>query len=869
MVGRDGELGLFAELLRERSRCGVLVCGPAGVGKTRLADEFLRIAQVAGRRHGRVTGSVSAAGIPLGALAHLVPPAVSGPRSGPVALFDGVATAFRAGSGTGPFVLLVDDLHLLDVTSLALVIELIEAGVVFLVGTVRTGEPVPDAVSALWRSGRLARVDLPELDRASVEEVLCTVLGGPVEAATVDEIHRIGQGNMLYVRELVRGAETSGRFVEDRGAWRLAGPPVGTAALVEVVETTMRKLPRAARGVLELLALVDTIGVADLDGILGTDILESLEAAGHVGVRADGRRLDVTLGHPLYGEVLRAQLPVLTRRRLLSEHADRLERHGARRRGDPLRIATWRLDATGSADPDLLLTAARLARHGHDFGTVRRLAGAALAATYTAEAGVLLGEALFELGAGDEAETVLAQAEAAVTDEADVVAVTGPRARNLMWGLLLPERALAVIQAARQRITGSAGGDELRTVEARVLIHLGRPTEALTLVAPLAGAPDLRIRALAAVPRASALTVTGRCETAAAVARDGYADQVRIDADQAMVPASIHVILEVYALIEAGRLAEAADRAAWGRDLAARERSGIGRVWFAYYLGRCALFAGRVSTAQRWLSEAAGLCRSGGHPWLCRLTMTAFAAAAAAAGDTEAARRAVEESGSYGDISHLHPEHELGRAWVAAATQDLAGARTILLAAAAEAGTNGQHSSEALLLHDVVRLGGAPRVAERLTELAVRCEGPLVRGYAAHARAAAARHPDLLASVVEEFDELGAHLYAAEAAVAAAHAYQGRGRFRKATLLHARASLLRRTCEGARTPGLVTAASITPLTDRERQIATLAADGVTSREIAVRLHVSARTVENHLQHAYAKLGVSTRVDLSAVLHPEP
>lgn len=50
----------------------------------------------------------------------------------------------------------------------------------FLIGTTRTGEPVPGPVSALWRGGRMARIDLVEMSRNGVEELLSAALGGPV-----------------------------------------------------------------------------------------------------------------------------------------------------------------------------------------------------------------------------------------------------------------------------------------------------------------------------------------------------------------------------------------------------------------------------------------------------------------------------------------------------------------------------------------------------------------------------------------------------------------------------------------------------------------------------------------------------------------
>ena len=116
------------------------------------------------------------------------------------------------------------------------------------------------------------------------------------------------------------------------------------------------------------------------------------------------------LAHPLHGEVLRAAITPLRRRAILLAEAEAIEAHGARRREDPIRIATWRLEATGRADPALLLVAARLARYDHNFRRAADLARAALAAEPSAVAGLVLGEALYNLGEFEEAEQILADA---------------------------------------------------------------------------------------------------------------------------------------------------------------------------------------------------------------------------------------------------------------------------------------------------------------------------------------------------------------------------------------------------------------------------------------------------------------------------
>ncbi|WP_079033927.1 response regulator transcription factor [Streptomyces sp. JHA19] len=50
-------------------------------------------------------------------------------------------------------------------------------------------------------------------------------------------------------------------------------------------------------------------------------------------------------------------------------------------------------------------------------------------------------------------------------------------------------------------------------------------------------------------------------------------------------------------------------------------------------------------------------------------------------------------------------------------------------------------------------------------------------------------------------------------------------------------------------------------------MAQLAATGLTNRRIARELVLSAKTVEYHLSHAYAKLGIRSRVELAARIAP--
>ena len=371
LVGRQDELDLFVAGLGDPRAHGFVIHGAPGVGKTRLADQCLALADQHGRNVARATATEGSQSAPLGALAHLLPPGIGDERRDLVAVVAELRPVLEDQTPAGPLVLFVDDLHLLDATSATLVSQLVDADLVFLVATVRSDAPLPAGVEALWHRARVRRVDLEDLDRHEVGTVLHMVLRGPVEAGSVAEIWTASQGNVLLVRELVLGALDRGNLVEQRGVWRLVGPLVTTPRLRELIAARLGRLPPATVEALDMLAVWEPAGLATLEAIVGAAQLELLDRHGLLTVRIDGRRQEVRLAHPLYGEILRERMAGLTRRRLLLEHADRIDGWGARRREDAIRVATARLDASGAADPALLVRAARLARYGQDFAAGR------------------------------------------------------------------------------------------------------------------------------------------------------------------------------------------------------------------------------------------------------------------------------------------------------------------------------------------------------------------------------------------------------------------------------------------------------------------------------------------------------------------
>ena len=634
-----------------------------------------------------------------------------------------------------------------------------------------------------------------------------------------------------------------------------------TSRLAEVVAARIDRA-EASREALDLLALVGPVSAIELTAMVGSAPLEHAEAR-RAGQRpGHGRRAEVTLAHPVLGHVLREKLATLTRRRLLHDHVNWIEKCGGRRREDPLRMVTWRLDAGDPAEPEMLLHAARLARHGQDFALVERLVRASRQPT--AEAWLLLGEACHELGHYTDAEQVLALAQEASTDPGQLAQIVAVRVDTLTMGMLRPAAGLAAIRSAGARITDPVARAELQAIEGTVKVYDGQPAAALDLLAPLRDCPDQRVRVLRAVAHAAALLQTGRCESALAAAQQGLTDRLQLGDQLALPHAGIYVVIQAWAMQDAGKLREAADLATAGYQRAAADGSFIGCIWFALILGRGALQTGRARTARRWFAEGAARCRDHAVDGPRQAALAGLAVAAAWLGDGAAAQVAIAEASQLTGLRYLRAELELGRAW-AAVSDNLGRARAVLVAAADEATARSQFGSAATLLHDLARLGDPRLARDRLEQLADRCEGPCVASYALAARAAATHNATALTAAVDRFEEIGALLFAAETALAAAAAHRRAGNSRRAAALHIRSRTLASQREGARTPALIAAATTASLTARELEVALLATRGLTSQEIADQLVLSARTVDHHLQHAYEKLGITGRKQFAGAL----
>ncbi|MFD7613061.1 LuxR C-terminal-related transcriptional regulator [Streptomyces sp. NPDC059828] len=874
LVGRTGQIADFERSLADPECSGFVIFGPPGVGKSRLAQECLALAKAAGHIGRGAVATAVAGEVPLGAIAHLVPDGVD--LSDPVSGFAATTRLLACMRGEGPsgsrFVVLVDDLHLLDATSAMLLRQLMDARVVFLLATVPSGAPARDAVDALAHGDAVHPVELTEFGSDDIEALLQSVLGGTVQRSTLHTLYDTSGGNALYLRELVQDSLAAGRLVRKGELWTMPpcdGIPVGSR-LTDLVRRRLGGPTGPGHRMLETLALCEPLSPESLTADGEGDTLDALERAGLVAVTSEGRRTRIRLAHPLYGEVLRAGMPTLRRREILLRQARNLERAGARRREDAVHLASYRLAATGTADPGLLVQAAALAVHAGDHPRALLLLQAVPAHRRTWQAELLRGKTLFETGRAADADAALARADALARDEQAALAVALVRTQNLIWGTGSDiGRALAANDAARDRVTSPHGLRMLAANEACVRFSGFDLHGSIALLDDVetdgTTVPDLPRWLLAATTKSVVLSLLGQgpqalewAERALTVCEQTSREEYTLATDTSAVQA-----LRVLSLIECGRLAQARALGELVHEQLGGAQGHFSTVLLSLYTGRAALFAGRLTSARRWFAEVlraphtyAAVSRS--------LAAAGMAAAAAMQGDAESARAALEEYESIPRRVDV-PEERIAEAWVHAADGSLSQARAVLTTAVGDAARRGLDGNEAVLLTELARLGGAREAAARLAELAAAGDRPFVGLRSRFATALAAEDPAALMDSAAELADHEADLYAAEAAATAATLWQSSGHPRRAAAARAAAAHRAQRCEGARTPALLAAGAGAQLTRRELEIALLASRNLASRDIAARLTLSTRTVDNHLQRVYAKLGITDRRDLAALL----
>jgi DNA-binding NarL/FixJ family response regulator len=290
--------------------------------------------------------------------------------------------------------------------------------------------------------------------------------------------------------------------------------------------------------------------------------------------------------------------------------------------------------------------------------------------------------------------------------------------------------------------------------------------------------------------------------------------------------------------------------------------------WHRVFVGLSAMTRGALQDAQRSLRDALAYLGTGGsgrmvktfgRTWLT--TVTGMAGQA-----TEARREfdAIEWWAQHPDARMFDPYRSIAEAWVCAAEGAVSQAISIMRTAAELECRLDRPAWEVVLLQTATQFGDHTTEA-RLAELSGQVQGPRAPAVAAHAAALAAGDGDALLTASHRYEAFGDRLAAADAAAQAVAVHQRAGRRGAALTASATAQRLASECQGAQTPALRAASAQEPFTSRQREIISLAAQGMSNKEIAERLTMSVRSIEGHLFRASQRVGANSRDQLIAIL----
>jgi DNA-binding CsgD family transcriptional regulator len=874
-------LALAQESLR-RGSC-VVLAGAAGVGKTRLAREVLA-ANAGGAPPQWVAATRSAATVALGAFAHLVPGeslAVGEGQDRRAVIFDAIVRAIAHHSAQGRPVVGVDDAHLLDDASATLVHLLVTAGAARVVVTVRSGEPTPDPVVALWKDEHAVRIEVQPLSRLEVSELLAATLRGTVDGGMARRLFDVTRGNALFLRELVDEGLASGALIEEAGVWGWDGPLRPGVRLRDLIAERLGALDETERDAIELVALGEPLAGTVVDRLVPGDVLRRLERRRVVEVgRVDGR-LELRLAHPLFGDVL---LHDASPRRIddcRRQLADAWGDEASLAPDEILRVATWRAAVGDHSNPGILFAGAHRALVLGDNVTGERLARIAHDVAPSAATGMVLGDALSSLGRHDEALDVWQAALELPGTKAEQAEVAAAIAGVVAWRLDRPDEARRVLHETAERLSDPVALDLLTSHEA-LMASLGAPTATAAIAIAERELSRLELsvgsQLRAQLAAAAGWVDTGEIDRAIEATQGAMAVAMR---EHLTGLALYHAMTLAQSLVLAGRVSEAEALVEMGYEASLNAHADVARGAWCFLRGVLAVFRGRPHAAVATLRESDLLLGRFDYG-LRRGILIWQGMAEALRGEADAAERALEDAQRTNrSRARLYDaDWARARAWMLVAAGKLTDAERAGVEATGVAVGGDRWTYEVLALHDLARFQGlsargtpaAAAMVDRLDELADRVDGTLAPACAAHARALAAGDGVALDAAADTFAELGFDLFAAEAQIAAAEAHAATGQKARANASAERARRLAAACPGATTPllrRLGAGGQPGDLTRRERETAELAARGHSDREIATMLYLSVRTVHAHLRSSYAKLGVAGRGELAEALDIPP
>jgi DNA-binding CsgD family transcriptional regulator len=880
-VGREHELSALLGSVGRADGRGAIVAGVAGVGKSHLLEQASTALAADGWATLRARGDPTR-GTPFASMGGLLPSlGHEDPERWALVLRRGLDHLVEQAAPGRPL-LLADDLQAFDSASATLVLQAVLDGRLRLLGTLRTGDDAPDAVTALWKDDLVDRVDLTPLSRREADELVERIMRGPVDAETRSRLWSWVDGNPLLITEVVAQARERDAWRRTAGLWHLElgpGQQVRSPTLAAMLAERMAEAPEGAADAVDALALAGHLPLEVLDRLVGIRALAAAERARLTRSRnADGPGESggqvVALDHPLYGELRRDQLDPERTRDLLERLLDVFEGLPEIAPADIPLLARWSVETgrTGPRTAELLQAAAERAWIGNDPRAAADLARRARALRRTDRADQILVGSLARLGQVDELAPVAHEVmRTAGSDDVRAEAAMN-HALAVFQFANEPDQAETLLHEADDFITDPKLREWVARQRAMFRLQRGDLAGAEAIARPLLDSTDDEILVGASSTLSPIVLFQGRVGEALELAEKGLALAFRMRAEGRSTEEDSGALGELLfhqigAWVEAGRVRDADQVAQVSIAALDDDVDPFSRAFVAFQVGRIARLRGRPETASRWFREAVAgfeeISRSGFVAW----ALAGLAGVRAQLGDVAGAAAAAERCRGWSDhpIGLAAGEVDRSLAWQHVAARDLPTAREALVAAAERSLATGDVIHAGHAYHDLVSVGAPALAAAPLRELAERSDGQLLTTFCRHAEASVAGDAEALSTVAERFEGFGCDLLAAEAwseAVAVATAAGGE---RLAMAAQRRAAQLVRNCEGARTPLLATGPDGLDLSRREREIAELTVAGLRRRDIADKLVISPRTVDSHLQRIYRKVGVNDRDGLAAAL----
>ncbi|WP_181320466.1 ATP-binding protein [Saccharothrix carnea] len=907
--GREAELAAVVGVVERVPAAGlvvVVVSGEPGIGKSSLLAETCRRLRDRGCAVAAAESDDVSRRIPYAAVATaLRSVAGSGDvraavealdlTTAPDATWFGRSCELVARVLTGlaaerPAALVLDDLDQVDDDSLAMlavVLRRVTAAPLVLIAAARTHHRNPgveELLDRLERHADVVRVRLEPLSGGDVARIVETVLGTPVDDGLAHEVHVRADGNPFFAVEIARSLRELDLVAVDGDRARLTVSP--SAIRLTRREAVLRRvapLDRDTRAVARAVSIfrrvrLDQIGllarVASLPEEAVVDAFDGLLRA-HIVVRDEDR--GYRFSHALVGEALYQEIGPAQRRHLHSLISARLLDDRARGLAvDEMELA-WHL--AESAPPG-------------DLRAVRVMAQAAAANRTTAPetAAALCARALELLPvAAPERAGLLASQCRALAHASRPGAAIGPGLAALEELPPGPERSRCAVVVLSSMFLVGRFAEALRLADAELGAGAEAPAALHAQRALLLVFTGRHAEALAEVGRIEAMPVTSAAEGVvvfdrlAVITSMLFRHDRTVDyANRALASADGQAVLELQALAvgaSTGALAGLVHDASWRlrRAEELRERAGGHAFRGELEMARVALdwFGGEWDTCLERVGRAAAELESRQELMMLDGLRAIELEVRTWRGELDVAARlaALEVPGSP-NMSRLHA---LAMAGYLAARGDVEGARRVLVEAVDD---DGMTAYSCVLLGRLIeldfshgRVAEARRTAQRLRVVAAERVAPWTRTTVRRVIGLVEQDAAVLREAVDEARVGGLVFEQARAQLALGLVDRGA----VADLLDAYAVFqrvgahgLRRQAGGrlrelgakvprarGRAAGVLTAA--------EENVARLVQQGMRNRDIAAALHYSPRTIEVYLSRIYAKLRVSSRLELARVL----